>query len=305
MFLSHRNLVALFSFSLLGIAELFSWSKELPVPSCYLIVEATSGMVLESSGEKWLETPLPIGSLIKPFTCLAAIETDRKLASLVLVCTPTSPSLPCLDGCWFRAGHGSLNMEQALSVSCDRYFRYLAERTSPFHWKNVLKRYGLYEKEEETEILSAMVGTSEKLKAIPVKILCAYLALGTELLYDYQSKPVPGKKLPLQGPAFLDEEARRIISGGLAGCLSWGTGSNPLSIGESRLAGKTGTSSFAIKNLKHSLPTCGWFAGYWPEKHPRLGIVVFLLEGRGQDAAIAACHLISEARKKYLPVKSE
>ncbi len=305
MLLSRRNLAALFSFSLLGMAEFFSWSKELPVASGYLIVEAPSGMVLEFSGGKWLETPLPIGSLIKPFTCLAAIETDRKLASLVLVCTPTSPSLPCVDGCWFRAGHGSLNMEQALSVSCDRYFRYLAERTSPSHWKNVLKRYGLGEREEGTEVLSAMVGTSEKLKATLVQILCAYLGLGTELLYDNQSKPVPGKKLPLKGPVFLDQEAKRIISGGLAGCLSWGTGSNPLSIGESRLAGKTGTSAFAIKNLKHSLPTHGWFAGYWPEKHPRLGIVVFLLEGRGQDAARVACHLISAARKKYLPAETE
>ncbi|HOJ39247.1 MAG TPA: penicillin-binding transpeptidase domain-containing protein [bacterium] len=282
----------------------FSGEKVIPEVTGRLVVATGSGEVLYLEGEEWLKKSLPIGSLVKPFTALAAIETDPSLACLVVNCQSTSPSVPVGEGCWYRPGHGSLGLSQALALSCDRYFHLLASRTSPSIWKKVLTRYGLSPPEETSEIISEMVGTGEKLQATPLEILGAYLTLVTGLFYRCQSAPSGHWKFLAGGPVPGNEQARHLVDQGLAGCLSWGTGSNLFALGDVRPAGKTGTVSFSLTNRPGLAGTHGWFVGFWPGENPEVALVVFLLEGRGSDAARAGCNLFQQLRARGIISKT-
>jgi cell division protein FtsI/penicillin-binding protein 2 len=68
------------------------------------------------------ERPIPLGSLVKPFTALAygrAHEGHYPLHS----CGPGQ--------CWLPRGHGTQNLVSALANSCNAYFRALARNTTP------------------------------------------------------------------------------------------------------------------------------------------------------------------------------
>jgi len=89
----------------------------------YLLVDATTERVLDV---RWndVERPLPIGSLIKPFTALAYADTHRFIY-------PTFTCRGGADGCWLPAGHGRVGIADAVSHSCNAYFRQLAQGTAP------------------------------------------------------------------------------------------------------------------------------------------------------------------------------
>jgi len=81
------------------------------------------------------ETPIPVGSLVKPFLALAfASEHGGDF-----------PVIDCqgVQQCWFAAGHEELALEAALAHSCNAYFRRLAQ-TTPFHrLESTLRQYSL------------------------------------------------------------------------------------------------------------------------------------------------------------------
>lgn len=83
----------------------------------YLLLDARSGTVLASD---WPgpEFPIPLGSLVKPFTALAYGEKhDFKYP--VHFCRGTA------SGCWRPQGHGRIGLQSAIANSCNSYFRML------------------------------------------------------------------------------------------------------------------------------------------------------------------------------------
>ena len=83
----------------------------------YLLLDARSRTVLASD---WpgSESPIPLGSLVKPFTALAYGEKhDFKYP--VHFCRGTA------SGCWRPQGHGRIGLESAIANSCNSYFRML------------------------------------------------------------------------------------------------------------------------------------------------------------------------------------
>lgn len=83
----------------------------------YLLLDASSGTVLASD---WPgpEFPIPLGSLVKPFTALAYGEKhDFKYP--VHFCRGTA------SGCWRPQGHGRIGLQSAIANSCNSYFRML------------------------------------------------------------------------------------------------------------------------------------------------------------------------------------
>jgi hypothetical protein len=68
------------------------------------------------------ERPLPVGSLAKPFVAKAWAASHPGEATPRLPCTARS-------SCWLPAGHGPVGLARAVAVSCNAYFRSLAEAT--------------------------------------------------------------------------------------------------------------------------------------------------------------------------------
>ena len=136
----------------------------------YLLLDATTGRVLDA---QWDDPgrPLPVGSLIKPFTALAYAEGHRF----------TYPTLVCrgsADGCWLPTGHGRVSMAAAIAGSCNAYFRQLSQGTSPDMLVSILRRFGMRASASDVTPAS-MVGLGESLKLAPSAIAHGYLEIVT------------------------------------------------------------------------------------------------------------------------------
>jgi len=86
---------------------------------------------------KWSERdqPVPVGSLVKPFTALAYAESHNF----------RFPEHICMGGnsCWLPRGHGALGIVAAISSSCNSYFTELASNTGGLQVTSTARRFGL------------------------------------------------------------------------------------------------------------------------------------------------------------------
>jgi cell division protein FtsI/penicillin-binding protein 2 len=94
----------------------------------YLLMDPRTGKPIAM---RWphVDAPIPAGSLLKPFVALAYAELHAEAALPVLFSDSRFPVVVChgrSDGCWRRAGHGSMSLEHALALSCNAYFLALA-----------------------------------------------------------------------------------------------------------------------------------------------------------------------------------
>jgi len=100
----------------------------------YLLYDAQEGRFI---AQKWREPaqPVPVGSLIKPFTALAYAETHNF----------RFPEHVCVGGnsCWLPKGHGRLGIVRAIALSCNSYFTSLASNTGEGQVTSVAQRFGL------------------------------------------------------------------------------------------------------------------------------------------------------------------
>jgi hypothetical protein len=139
-----------------------------PDEPAYILVDAATGRTLDSRWED-LDRPLPVGSLIKPFTALAYADTHRF----------TYPTFACRgtrDGCWLAAGHGRVGIIPAISESCNAYFRQIAQQTSPEALASRLQWFGV-RTIDAMPTRAAMVGFGDALKLAPAAVIRGYVEL--------------------------------------------------------------------------------------------------------------------------------
>ncbi len=84
----------------------------------FLLLDAQTGAVLASRWDH-PETPIPLGSLVKPFIALAYGEL-HEFKYPAHICRGTR------SGCWRPRGHGAVDLTSAIAYSCNSYFRILA-----------------------------------------------------------------------------------------------------------------------------------------------------------------------------------
>jgi Penicillin binding protein transpeptidase domain len=134
----------------------------------YVLIDAATERVLDARWDD-LERPVPVGSLIKPFTALAYADTHRF----------TYPTFACrgsADGCWLPAGHGRVGIAEAVALSCNAYFRQLAQRTAPDALVARLQLFGM-RADLAAATPAAMVGYGDALKIAPAAVMRGYLEL--------------------------------------------------------------------------------------------------------------------------------
>jgi hypothetical protein len=136
----------------------------------YLLIDATTGLVLDARWDD-PDRPLPMGSLIKPFTALAYAEGHR-------FTYPTRVCRGSADGCWLPAGHGRISMAAAIAGSCNAYFHQLSQDTPADMLVSILQRFGMRASAADVTAAS-MVGLGESLKLAPSAIARAYLEIVT------------------------------------------------------------------------------------------------------------------------------
>jgi len=101
----------------------------------FLLLDAQTGTVLASRWDH-PETPIPLGSLVKPFLALAYGELHEFKY-------PTHTCRGTATGCWRPRGHGSVDLTSAIAYSCNSYFRLLTAGMTAAEVSPIATRFGL------------------------------------------------------------------------------------------------------------------------------------------------------------------
>ena len=134
----------------------------------YILLDATTGIVIATNWND-LEKPVPVGSLIKPFTALAYGE-PRAFRYPKYFCHGTA------DGCWRPGGHGEVDIKRAIAQSCNSYFRSLTKMMTSADFRPASAQYGIPVPREQGAG-AALAGLGNAWPIAPLDIGRAYLEL--------------------------------------------------------------------------------------------------------------------------------
>ena len=149
----------------------------------YLLLDARSGAVLASHWEN-SEKPIPLGSLVKPFTALA-YAGGHDFRYPIYECKGKA------SGCWQPQPHGKLDVISAVSVSCNTYFHLLAQNVPPEQLATLAQSFGLESPGADSRAADLM-GLGAQWRISPLHMARAYLEL-------YSRKDQPGVSPLIEG----------------------------------------------------------------------------------------------------------
>jgi len=221
----------------------------------YLLLDARTGDLIAARWEN-ASQPVPMGSLLKPFTALAYGEA-HSFHYPEYVCRGQA------GGCWRPRGHGRIGLTQAVAHSCNAYFRALAAQVPAEDLSAVLARYGV-NVTDPADSASAKIGVGSGWKVSPLEMARAYLAVSSR-------SSDPGAE---------------DLAAGMSLSASLGTGSAV----DSALAGnrarvKTGTAPCVHA---HRMPGDGYAIVLYPADSPRFLLLVQVHGVPGSKAAVTA-----------------
>lgn len=265
-----------------------------------------------------LQALYPPGSTIKPLYAAAALASGVRTPSHGAFCTGAVTIYGHPYRCWLAGGHGHVTLEEAIEVSCDTYFYYLArdagiERLASWArifglgsptgielpgeasglvpddaWSRRVRGHPWY----AGETISVGIGQGPIL-ATPLQLAVAYAALVnggflvTPHLVEGQGKPPRPLGLPPEALEAARRGMERVVHG------DRGT-ARRLAALRASLAGKTGTAQVMRKKEGVTWRQLPWeqrhhalFVGYAPVQDPQL-VVAVVVEHGGDAASVAA-----------------
>jgi len=226
----------------------------------YLFLDAGTGQLLAS---RWpdADRPIPLGSLVKPFTALAYAQHHE-------FHYPTYLCHGAAGGCWQPRSHGRLDIAHAIAFSCNSYFRELAADVSAAELQQVAAQVSL---DPPAAGLTGeqLMGIGSGWPIAPMHMARAYLELARRR----------------------DEPGVREILTGLVDSAEWGTGSGAgRSLGLTSALVKTGTSVCRHTNRG---PGDGFAIVMSPADAPDFLLMVRLHAAPGSAAAATAGRMLA------------
>jgi len=134
----------------------------------FLLLDARTGRVLTSRWER-IDSPIPLGSLVKPFTALAYGE-QHDFHYPAHICRGTA------TGCWLPRGHGEIGLTTAIAYSCNSYFRMLTANLIAADVAPIAARFGI-EPPDRDATGPALAGIGSRWRISPPRMARAYLEL--------------------------------------------------------------------------------------------------------------------------------
>jgi cell division protein FtsI/penicillin-binding protein 2 len=144
-------------------------AREFPNPDIsFLLFDAHSGVLLSSRWDD-PQNPIPLGSLVKPFTALA-YASQHNYQFPAHICRGAA------SGCWQARPHGELNLTSAIAYSCNSYFRALAATLTGEQLLPIAKQFNI---EPPGADLTGppLMGLGDQWRISPLKMAHAYLEL--------------------------------------------------------------------------------------------------------------------------------
>ena len=165
-------------------------ARDFPSPDIsYLLLDAHTGRVLASRWDR-PDAPIPMGSLLKPFTALAyGAQHDFRYPSHV--CRGT------LTGCWRPGGHGDVDLTAAIAQSCNSYFRMLTADLAAADVSPTATRFGI--DSPGSEIAGPeLAGLGTRWRTSPLRLARGYLELIRQRHQPGVSEVIDGMALSAQ-----------------------------------------------------------------------------------------------------------
>lgn len=172
----------------------------------YLIVDVRTGEVVE---QHWADsqTPIPVGSLVKPFTALAYGGEWPEF-----VCKGAA------GGCWSVRGHGRVRFREALAVSCNAYFLNLARGVQADTLAVVAAKFGIPGPDVDTA--QARIGMGTAWKIAPVALARAYAELASRVVEPRVRDVLDGLKEAAESGTARAVGRGRMAKTGTAACVA-------------------------------------------------------------------------------------
>jgi cell division protein FtsI/penicillin-binding protein 2 len=172
----------------------------------YIVVDVRSRQVLK---QDWpdSEKPIPVGSLVKPFTALASNGPFPEF-----VCHGTA------DRCWLAKGHGPLEFREALAHSCNAYFLKLAAGVDANSLAVVAQKFGIPAPDDETP--DARIGLGTNWRIAPIALARAYCELTTRAAEPRVAEILAGLKLAAESGTASAIHRGALAKTGTAPCVA-------------------------------------------------------------------------------------
>ena len=154
---------------LIPVSLITSWlSASVTAPNSdvsYIAMDVRTRAVI---GQDWraVESAIPAGSLVKPFTALAYGAEFPEF-----VCKGKA------SGCWLPQGHGHVKFREALAQSCNAYFLNISRRVDAETLRVVAAKFGI--SAPGSDRAEARIGLGDDWKISPVALLGAYAELAS------------------------------------------------------------------------------------------------------------------------------
>ncbi len=253
--------------------------------------------------DRGVSAAYPPGSVFKLVTALAALELGKITPQTRFVCNGVFRLGPKSKAahCWYREGHGSINLYEALERSCNVYFFNVAKRLSPddiAHYAHELglgeplrvevgrmapgfipdsswKKEKLHQPWYQGETLNMAIGQGYVL-VTPLEILrlTAIIAKDGQVVRPHLVIRDAEEMLPENSRVAIHAENLEVIKKAMLQVVESKYGTGQLArVTFDKLAGKTGTAQ-APPQKSHS-----WMTGFFPYKNPKIAFVVFVEHG--------------------------
>jgi cell division protein FtsI/penicillin-binding protein 2 len=226
----------------------------------YLLFDARTEALLSSRWED-VARPIPLGSLVKPFTALAYAEANE-FQYPKHVCKGEA------SGCWQSHPHGELDIVSAIAVSCNSYFRAMTEELNGQKLLPTTRRFGL-EAPDPGMTGPGLMGLGDRWLISPLHMAHAYLEL-------YRQRDQPGVRELLAGMA---RSAQQGTGGGVGRALK-----------HTDALVKTGT---APCTHLHPAPADGFVVALVPADHPEILLMIRVHGVAGAKASVTAGRMLS------------
>jgi SpoIID/LytB domain protein len=263
----------------------------------------------------------PPGSTIKPFTVLTALRSGVINRDSRTLCRAQYKHEDVNAVCSHDRNLAPLNPTEAIAHSCNYYFSRVGERLEEGDLNQTLADFGFggttgINGAESAGVLlrgepqlENAIGEGRFVQVTPIQLLTAYTALlnGGKLLQPALA-PAANFTPRVRSQVRIDDAERSILLEGMRGAVRFGTAKNVhLDSLPAYVVGKTGTST-PLQGFRFH----GWFVGFAfaPDRRPepsnaRLGVIVFLQNGHGSDAAQVARSIFEEFFEVKKPKKSD
>lgn len=256
----------------------------------------------------------PPGSIAKIIVASAALEEGMITKHTKINCEGHMRIGDRIIHCWYRDGHGYLELVEAIRYSCNVYFMRVGCWLGLEKLLSVYTRVGFSQatgwplgervgslptrrlSQGEVAMLSIGQGPID-VTPLQVAMMISMFANNGWIIQPWIVQEIDGKPITKQANRYRigwDQEIFRTIREGLKGVVNdfEGTGHRAFTE-EVEIAGKTGTAQTHKPNLNH-----GWFAGFCPADEPRAAFaIVAEYGGSGGDLPAqvgrAVCEYIS------------